>query len=159
MLSSVTFQYRVSGGSMSSTSAWPGSSRKVPIMYRLSGVVSAAPRSAASRCQQGVGAVEEFGLDGAVQCNEFHQRPRHRGELVGEFAVGQRRHRFGVEGLDAQRGQLFGRAIADVLPHDDRRRVLGNLHPLRAGQIGGFTCRESTSANSPTRGLGPSRRH
>ena len=149
MLSSVTFQYRVSGGSMSSTSAWPGSSRKVPIMYRLSGVVSAAPRSAASAVSSVLGLVEQLGLDGAVQRGELHQCPRHRGELLGEFAVGKRRHRVGIEGLDVQRGQLFGGAITDVFADDDRRRVVGDLHPLRAGEVGG-SADESTSANSPS---------
>ena len=48
----------------------------------------------------------------------------------------------GSSGLDPQGGQLFGGAITDVLPDDDRRCVIGDLHPLRAGEIGGFVCRE-----------------
>ncbi len=67
MFSSVTFQYRVSGGRNSSTSDSSSASRNVPIMYRLSGVVSASPRSAAAEVTSVLGAPSNSGL--IVRCN------------------------------------------------------------------------------------------
>ena len=81
MFSSVTFQYRVSGGRNSSTSDSSGSSAKVPIMYRLSGVVSAPPSSAAAAVSSVLGCVSSSGLMVRCSVRELDDRPRHRGEL------------------------------------------------------------------------------
>ena len=86
---------------------------------------------------EGVRLVQQLGLDGAVQRGQLHQRPRHRGELFGRCVVGQRRRRVAVERLDAQGGGSSFGGVADVLADDDRRRVLGDLHPLRTVEIGG----------------------
>ena len=62
MLSRVMLQYRVSGGLNSSTNDSSGSNANVPIMYRLSGVVSALPSSAASALSSALGWVSSSGL-------------------------------------------------------------------------------------------------
>ena len=83
------------------------------------------------RGHQGVRLCQQLGLDGAVQRGQLDDRPRHRGELLCRFGVGDRPQGRGVDGFDAHGGGLFGARVTDVLADDDRRGVRGDGHPLR----------------------------
>ncbi len=119
-------------------------------MYRLSGVVSALPRSAASAVTQRVGLGQQLGLDGAVQRGQLHDRPRHRGELFGRLGIGDRLRRVGVSGFDVQRRGMLRRR---------RRRCTrarrSTTHPpgsaptaRRRGSAADGSVAENTSANA-----------
>ena len=71
-------------------------------------------------CQQGVRLFDELGLNSAVQRSQLHQRPGHRGQLLRQCAVGERRDGIGIQRDDVECGELLSSAVANVFAHDYR---------------------------------------
>ena len=149
MLSRVMFQYRVSGGLNSSTNDSSGSSANVPIMYRLSGVVSAPPSSAAS-VSSALGWVSSSGLTVrwsvasltivhaiAVNCSAASA------SVIGCNGSASTHSMSMVAGSSVSASPMYSRTTID-----DASAGMG-IHCAAARMWAGGSAAESTSANAP----------